>query len=141
MGKRFPVGSRVSGIMTDGEVPLKVLGYHDEAVIVEVLADYIDPGTDPQELRHGKGDVFVASAFNLIEREEVKHIPGEAEDDNGPAIGWMELGGLSIALTRARDGALQVALERAPAYPAHNDVTVRVSHMVTGKDLWEGDIT
>lgn len=137
MGKRFPVGSRVSGIMTDGEVPLKVLGHHDEAVIVEVLADYPEPEGG---LRHGKGDVFVASAFNLIEREEVKYIPGEAEDDNGPAIGWMELGGLSIALTRARDGALQVALERAPEYPAQNDVTVRVSHMVTGKDLWEGDI-
>ena len=139
MGKRFPVGSRVGGIMTDGEVPLKVLGHHDGAVIVEVLADYPEPD-EPGELRHGKGDVFVADTFNLIEREEVKYIPGEAEDDNGPAIGWMELGGLSIALTRARDGALQVALERAPAYPTQNDVTVRVSHMVTGIDLWEGDI-
>ena len=139
MGERFPVGSRVGGIMTDGEVPLKVLGHHDGAVIVEVLADYPEPD-EPAELRHGKGDVFVAAAINLIEREEVKYIPGEAEDENGPAIGWMEMGGLSIALTRARDGALQVALERAPEAANGRVVTVRVSHMVTGRDLWEGDI-
>jgi hypothetical protein len=126
--------------MTDGEVPLKVLGYHDDGIIVEVLADYIDPGTDPQELRHAKGDVFVAARINLIEREEVKFIPGEAEDEDGPAISWMELGGLSVALTRARDGAVLISFERAPGYPAEWDVTVRVALMNNGEDLWEGDI-
>lgn len=136
--KKFPRGSRVSGIMADGEVPLKVLGWHDDGVIVEVLADYPEPGGG---LRHGQGDVFVAAQLNLIQREEVKYIPGEAEDDNGPAIGWMELGGLSLALTRDRDGALLVALERSPDYlPEKYPVTVRARKMPGSYDLWEGEI-
>lgn len=132
MGKRFPVGSRVGGIMTDGEVPLKVLGHHhDDTVIVEVLADYPEPEGG---LRHGKGDVFVASAINLIEREEVKHTPGEAEDDNGPAIGWIDLGGLSVGLTRDSGGTLQVTLDSDG-----KRVQVRVSQGISN-NLWEGDI-
>lgn len=138
MGKRFPVGSRVGGIMTDGEVPLKVLGHHDDAVIVEALADYPEPEGG---LRHGKGDVFVASAFNLIEREEVRAIPGEAEDETGPAIAWMEMDGLSLALTRDRDGVLLVSLEPAPDHPEEDRVKVRVRKMPGSYILWEGDIT
>jgi hypothetical protein len=79
-------------------------------------------------------------AKSLTLREEVKYIPGEAEDEDGPAIGWMELGGLSVGLTRASDGALLLSLERAPDYPKEWDVTVRVALSNRQHDVWEGDI-
>ena len=139
MPEKFPIGSRVSGKVTmigemdqQHEVPMRVLGYDGlKFVIVETLAD---AGT------WKKGKVTLMPAKTLTLREEVKFIPGEPEDSDGAAIGWIELGGLSVALTRAGDGALLIALERAPDYPAEYDVTVRVARM-NGEDLWEGDIT
>lgn len=139
MPDKFPIGSRVSGLMpvpngitATYEVAMKVLGYDGlKNVIVETL----------EEKGHWKkGHVTIVPAKSLRLREEVKHIPGEAEDGDGHAIGWMELGGLSVALTRDNDGALLVSFERSPDYSQEWDVTVRVRKMPGSEDLWEGDI-
>jgi hypothetical protein len=130
----FPIGSRVGGNTPNGEVPMKVLGHHGtKGLIVEVLETIS---------RWQAGQIIVVPVEQVIAREEVTYVPGEAEDGNGPAIGWMELGGLSVGLTRARDGALLLSLERAPDYPEDHPVTVRVARQNDGNnDLWEGDIT
>lgn len=139
MGERYKIGQRVDGRTSDGEVPLRVLGHTDDGgVIVEVLADAPDLSYEG-ETHYDKGEVFVAKTMDLIEREEVDLIPGEPETEESPAIGWMEMGGLSIALTRAGDGALLLSLERKPDYK--NPVDVRISRMRDGEDLWEGEIT
>ena len=130
--EKFPIGSRVSGKLEGGEVAMKVLGYDGlKDVIVETLENV---GHWP------KGHVRLMPTKSLTPREEVKHIPGEPEDGDGHAIGWMELGGLSVALTRASDGALLLSLERAPGYPEKHPVTVRVARSNRQHDLWEGDI-
>ena len=129
--EKFPIGSLVT--QKNFDAPLRVVGYDGlKAVIVQLEQDYGD---------WKKGWVGIAQTKDLRRREEVKHIPGEPEDENGQAIGWMELGGLSVAITRAGDGAVLVQFERAPGYPEEYPVTVRVSMMKTGDDLWEGDIT
>jgi hypothetical protein len=137
---KFPIGSRVGarvemhngGAAVTHEVPMKVVGYDGlKFVIVEALADAGN---------WKKGKVALMPAKSLTLREEVKYIPGEAEDEDGAAIGWMELGGLSVALTRASDGALLLSLERAPDCPAEHPVTVRVARSNRQHDLWEGDI-
>jgi hypothetical protein len=133
---KFPIGSRVGGKVLNGathkEVPMRVLGYDGlKGVIVEFLED------------HGpwkKGQATLISAKSLTLREEVKFIRGEPEDDNGPAIGWLELGHLSVALTRDTDGALLVSLERAIIPADEESITVRVRKMPGSNDLWEGDI-
>lgn len=72
--------------------------------------------------------------------EEVKMIPGDPEsvEDQTPAIGWMELAGLSVCLTRStQDGKLLVALESESGEP----LDVRVEAMKQGDEygtLWEG---
>jgi hypothetical protein len=142
MLSKFPIGSRVGarvemhngggGKPTAVEVPMRVLGYEGlKFVIAQALQDAGN---------WKKGHVTVLPVKSLMPREEVKHIEGEPEDENGQAIGWMEMGGLSIALTRAGDGAVQVSLERAPDYPEEYPVTVRVS-LMNGEDLWEGDLS
>lgn len=70
--------------------------------------------------------------------EEVQLIPNEA-DTAVPAIGWIELGGLSVALTRStHDGVLLVALE---AQNGGDPVHVRIQGMVGPEEnLWEGEI-
>lgn len=138
MLEKFPIGSRVGarvvGATFDGttikEVPMRVTGYDGlKGVIVEFLQD------------HGpwkKGQMTIVSVKSLTAREEVKYIPGEPEDEDGPAIGWMELDGLSLALTRDQDGSLLVSVERAPD---HDDsVRVRVRKMPGSFNLWEGDL-
>lgn len=138
MQEKIPIGTRVTGrvdmagLEGPTEAVMKVVGYDGiKFVITEVLEDVG---------RWKKGHISVWPAKSLTPREEVKHIPGEAEDGDGPAIGWMELGGLSLALTRDNDGALLVSFERAPDYPENWDVTVRVRKMPGSEDLWEGDI-
>lgn len=136
MPEKFPIGSRVSGRvdMIGGggatDVPMRVLGYDGlKFVIVEVLQDVA---------AWKQGKVTLMPAKGLTSREEVKYIPGEPEDENGPAIGWMEMDGLSIALTRDQDGTLLVSVERAPD---HDDsVRVRVRKMPGSYNLWEGDL-
>jgi hypothetical protein len=114
------------------EVPMKVLGYDGlKAVIVETLE-----AVGSWE----KGKVTIMQVKSLTLREEVKYIPGEPEDENGPAIGWIELDGLSVALTRDSQGVLLVSMERAPGHPAVSPVHVRVGLMNNGGDLWEGDL-
>ena len=140
MSSKFPIGSRVSGrVQLIGgqpisDVPMRVLGYDGlKGVIVEVLAD-----------AHywKKGHVALMPAKVLTLREEVKYIPGEPEDGDGPAIGWMELGGLSVALTRDRNGKLLIAIEKSP--DASEDlfpISVRVSKQDGAiPDLWEGEV-
>jgi hypothetical protein len=141
LSEKFPIGSRVSGrIVLVGEmdrpydIPMRVLGYDGlKSVIVETLED---AGT------WRKGKVALIPTRDLSLREEVKFIPGEAQDGDGAAIGWMELGGLSVALTRDRNGVLLIAIEKAP------DVTedllpipVRISKQDgENPDLWAGQV-
>lgn len=142
--EKFPIGSRVSGkvefiggpVRSAGnrEVPMRVLGYDGlKFVIVEVLQDV---GT------WKKGKVALMPAKNLTLREEVKHIPGEPEEEGGHAIGWMELGGLSVALTRDHNGTLLIAIEKSPEAPEDLlPIPVRISKQDGGHpDLWEGVI-
>lgn len=132
---KFEVGQRIGGVVRNGEVPLKVLGFHNDGVIVEVLKDH----RVPDGAGYVQGQVFVADALNLIDREEVTFIPGDAETDAQPAIGWMELGGLSVCLTRASNtGVLLLALERAPGQ--EEPVRVRVALLDGQQNLWEGEV-
>lgn len=135
MSKKFPIGSRVSGRLHEGprDVPMKVLGYDGlKYVIVEILED-VDVWA--------KGRVTLVQAKSLTLREEVKHITGEPEDGDGAAIGWMELGGLSVGLTRSeRDGTLLVSLETAPSQEDPVRVRIIPAHETNG-DIWEGEVT
>ena len=138
MPSKFPIGSRVSGPVhliggaVINDVPMRVLG-HDglKSVIVKTLAD-----ADAWK----KGTTVLMPVKNLTLREEVRYIPGEPEDENGPAIGWIELDGLSVALTRDSRGVLLVSMERAPGHPEESTVHVRVGLMNSSEDLWEGDL-
>ena len=67
MSDRYKVGQRVDGIITDGAVKLKVLGFHNckdyslqRGVIVKVLETHGE---------HRKGDVFVTDQINLVESD------------------------------------------------------------------------
>lgn len=124
----FPIGGRVSGDTPDGEVPMRVLGYHgDKGLIVEVLADASS---------WKQGQVIVVPTLLVTAREEVKYTAGEPEDDKGPAIGWMDLGELSVGLTRDKsDGTLRVTLDSDG-----ERVHVRVSQGISDY-LWEGEVT
>lgn len=141
MTQKFPIGSRVGAKvatgtypgMTHSEAALRVVGYDGlKGVIVQFL--------EAKGIWE-KDQVTIMPAKNLSPREEVTHIHGEPEGEDGAAIGWMEMGGLSVALTRDRDGALLISFERAVDYPREHDVTVRVRRMPGSEDLWEGDIT
>lgn len=134
---QFEIGQRIGGVVRNGEVPLKVLGFHNDGVIVEVLRDYKVPQTEGDGYKAGQ--VFVADAINLIDREEVKFIPGDPESDSQPAIGWMELGGVSVCLTRqSSSGILLLTLERAPEQ--EEAVRVRIALLNQQEHLWEGDV-
>lgn len=139
MPEKIRIGSRVSGLMpvpngiaAKYEVAMKVLGYDGlKNVIVETL----------EERGHWeKGHVTIVPTKDLTLREEVKYIAGEAEDGHGPAIGWLELGHLSVALTRDTDGTLLVSLERAIMPADEPSTRVRVRKMPGSYDLWEGEI-
>lgn len=68
--------------------------------------------------------------------ESVKVIQGPDEDGCTPAIGWIELGGVSVALTRREsDGQILLSIE-AQGEP----VMVEVADMNNGFTLWEGKI-
>lgn len=140
MPEKFPIGSRVStevDMIGAGrfEVPMRVIGYDGlKMVIVETLAEM---GTWP------KGLVTLMPTKILTAREEVKHIPGEPEDENGPAIGWMEMDGLSVGLTRSQDGTLLVSLDRSPDATTEDPIKVRVipaANDTHDNILWEGEI-
>ena len=139
MPDKFPIGSRVTTEVDMAgigrfEVPMRVKGYDGiKFVIVETLEEI---GTWP------KGLTSLMPIKVLTLREEVKYIPGEAEDDNGPAIGWMELGGLSVALTRDRNGKLLIAIEKSPEAPEDLiPIHVRISKQDGAlPDLWEGEV-
>lgn len=129
--EKLPIGSRVSGMVDTGrgakEVAMRVRGYDGlKDVIVEVLEG------DPSPWNK----VILMPAKDLTLREEVKHTQGEPEDGDGPAIGWIDLGGLSVSLTRDNDGTLLVIMERDP--DCEDPVTARVRKMPDGKDVWEG---
>ena len=134
--EKFPIGSRVGAKVPNGagykEVPMRVSGYDGLKGVIAVFLEDHGPWK--------KGQASVVSTKNLTPREEVKYIDGEPEDEGGQAIGWMELGGLSVSVTRAGDGAVLVQFERAPDYPEEYPVDVRVCMMRTGEDLWEGGI-
>jgi len=139
--EKFPIGTRVSGNMPvpNGmslkyEVAMRVLGYDGlKNVIVQTLED---------KAHWKKGHVTIVPAKDLRLREEVKHIPGEPEDGDGQAIGWMELGGLSVALTRDRNGKLLIAIEKSPEAPEDLiPIHVRISKQDGAlPDLWEGEV-
>jgi hypothetical protein len=136
MPNKFPIGSRVGNRVVDGmtykEIPMRVSGYDGLKNVIAVFLEDHGPWKE--------GQATVVSVKNLTAREEVRYIPGEAENDEGPAIGWMELDGLSVGLTRAKDGALLLSLERAPDCPQEQTVTVRVARSNRQHDVWEGDI-
>lgn len=139
MPEKIPIGTRVTGNVDMSnlggttEAVMKVVGYDGlKFVIVEVLED----------VGHWKkGHVTTFPTKSLTRREEVKHIPGDPEDENGPAIGWMELNGLSVALTRDHNGVLLIAIEKGPDSDPNESVHVRISKQHGGEpDLWEGDV-
>lgn len=139
MPKKFPIGSRVgaqldaAGTSGPREVAMKVLGYDG---LKEVIVETLEPVGS-----WATGYVTLMPAISLTQREEVKYIPGEPEDENGSAIGWMELGGVSVALTRDSAGVLLISIERAPDTPEDAPpVRVQFAKMHNGTNLWEGDI-
>lgn len=60
----FKVGQYVDGITTEGNVKLKVLGFHNDGAIVQVVETFMRG-----DVEHQQGDVFVADQFNLIESD------------------------------------------------------------------------
>lgn len=143
MQAKFPIGSRVGSKVVAAtfagnqyeEVPMRVTGYDGlKGVIVEFLVDH-----GPWE----KGQMTIVAAKSLTRREEVKHIPGEPENEEGPAIGWVELDGLSVGLTRSQDGTLLVSLDRSPDATTEDPIKVRVipaANDTVDNILWEGEI-
>lgn len=78
---RYTVGQRVHGITTEGDVSLKVRGFHKDGVIVEVLRT-----VELCEVDYVKGEVFVMDSINLIEDEGGNTEPSSPIND--AALAW-----------------------------------------------------
>lgn len=133
---RYKIGQKVDGITTEGTVKLKVLGFHNDGVIVEVREAFFRG-----DVEHQKGEVFVADQFNLIESDPNDEGWGPwkdrqrghvLDDVDGVTISGQGDDELDIAFFKGADdrkpviqidgqGDFRINVNDAPVYDRHTD--------------------